>query len=61
MIGTVKLPNTGGAWDNYNTATAKLDQLVTGKLTICVVFKGSTTNGLLYVGNFDKMNFTRTA
>ncbi|MBB3109647.1 putative alpha-1,2-mannosidase [Paenibacillus phyllosphaerae] len=60
VIGKVNLPNTGGAWDNYKTVTAQLDQLITGEQTICIVFKGTTTSSLLYVGNFDKMTFSKS-
>ncbi|WP_219835426.1 carbohydrate-binding protein [Paenibacillus sp. R14(2021)] len=59
LLGKINLPNTGGAWDNYKTATASLDHLVTGSQTICLVFKGSTTSGLLYIGNLDNMKYSK--
>lgn len=59
LIGTVSLPNTGSGWGNYKTAGGRLDQLLTGKQTICVVLKGSTTSSLMYVGNMDSMKFTK--
>lgn len=59
VIGTVNLPNTGGAWGNYKTAGAALSQQLTGKQNLYVSLKGSTTSGLLYVGNLDKLIFTK--
>ncbi|MCS7463154.1 glycoside hydrolase family 92 protein [Paenibacillus doosanensis] len=58
VIGTLSLPNTGSGWGTYNTAGGRLNQLVSGKQTVCVVFKGSTTSSLMYVGNLDKMKFS---
>lgn len=59
VIATVNLPNTGGAWGSYKTAGAALSQKLTGKQSLYVSFKGSTTSSLLYVGNLDKMTFTK--
>ncbi|WP_248930384.1 glycoside hydrolase domain-containing protein [Paenibacillus hamazuiensis] len=59
VIGVLALPNTGSGWGTYKTAGVRLDQLVTGKATICVVFKGSTTTSLMYVGNLDRMKFSK--
>lgn len=59
IIGKVNLPNTGGSWGAYKTVGAHLDQSLTGKQTICIVLKGSTTSSLLYVGNLDRMKYSR--
>ncbi len=59
IIGRVNLPNTGSVWGTYRTAAAALGQLLTGKQTICVVFTGTTTPSLMYVGNLDKMKFSK--
>jgi hypothetical protein len=59
VIGKVNLPNTGGSWGSYKTAGVKLDQLLSGKQTICVVLKGTTTSSLLYVGNLDRMKYSK--
>ncbi|MFB5762742.1 GH92 family glycosyl hydrolase [Paenibacillus medicaginis] len=58
LVGTVKLPNTGSGWGTYKTASAKLDRTLSGAQTVCIVFKGTTTSGLMYVGNLDSMTFT---
>ncbi|AIQ55858.1 glycoside hydrolase domain-containing protein [Paenibacillus borealis] len=59
VIGTVSLPNTGGAWGNYKTAGALLSQTLSGKQNLYVSLKGSTTSSLSYVGNLDKLIFTK--
>ncbi|MDI4647645.1 GH92 family glycosyl hydrolase [Cohnella hashimotonis] len=61
LVGTVSLPNTGGGWGSYKTAGAALNRSLTGKQTLCVVFKGSTTSSLLYIGNLDRMIYSRKA
>lgn len=59
VIGTVSLPNTGGAWGNYKTAGALLNQTLTGKQNLYVSLTGSTTSSLNYVGNLDKLIFAK--
>ncbi|MNI43840.1 Endo-1,4-beta-xylanase A precursor [compost metagenome] len=59
VIGTVSLPNTGGSWGTYKTAGVALSQKLTGKQNLYVSIKGSTTSALQYVGNLDKMIFTK--
>jgi predicted alpha-1,2-mannosidase len=59
VIGTISLPNTASGWGTYKTAGVRLNQILSGKQTICVVFKGSTTSSLLYIGNLDKMKFSK--
>ncbi|MNJ71071.1 Carbohydrate binding module (family 6) [compost metagenome] len=58
IIGTVNLPNTGSSWGTYKAAGVNLNKLLSGKQTISVVFKGSTTSSLMYVGNIDRMVFS---
>ncbi|MEC0329445.1 glycoside hydrolase family 92 protein [Paenibacillus macerans] len=59
LVGQVQLPNTGSGWGTYKIQGAALDQTLPGKQTICVVLKGSTTSGLPYVGNMDRMIFSK--
>lgn len=59
LIGTFNLPNTGSGWGTYKTAGARLNSALNGTQTICIVLKGSTTSSLQYVGNLDKMMFSK--
>ncbi|MGO4107880.1 glycoside hydrolase domain-containing protein [Paenibacillus sp. YAF4_2] len=57
VVGTVALPTTGSSWGNYSTATADLNTTIKGKQDLYIVFTGSTTLPLLYVGNYDSVTF----
>ncbi|MNO13822.1 Endo-1,4-beta-xylanase A precursor [compost metagenome] len=58
ILATVNMPATGTSWGNYKTAGSDLKRPLSGEQNICVVFKGSTTSSLNYIGNLDKMIFS---
>ncbi|MNC48226.1 Carbohydrate binding module (family 6) [compost metagenome] len=58
ILATVNMPATGTSWGNYKTAGSDLKRPLSGEQNICVVFKGSTTSSLNYIGNLDKMTLS---
>ena len=56
VIGEVAMPRTTG-WGDYRTVEATLTQPLSGRQTVHVVFTGSTTQSLLYIGNLDFISF----
>ncbi|MDO3412604.1 GH92 family glycosyl hydrolase [Saccharibacillus sp. CPCC 101409] len=58
LIGTIKLPNTGGGWGSYKTVSAELSKRVSGVQDLYVVMRGATTGTLPYIGNFDRLAFS---
>lgn len=61
LIGTVALPATGADWNTYETATATLNQPITGSQQIYLVMKGSTTDTNPFIANLDYLIFARDA
>ncbi|MBT2293574.1 glycoside hydrolase family 92 protein [Paenibacillus albidus] len=59
LLGTVALVNTGSGWGNYKAVGVALTQQLSGKQTICVVLKGTTTSSQLYAGNLDSLKFSK--
>jgi predicted alpha-1,2-mannosidase len=57
VIGTANLTNTT-AWNVFNTVNFDLIQVLTGSQSIYVVFTGSTTSDVPYIGNLDSMTFS---
>ena len=58
VIAEVELPPTGSDWKHYETATADMKRIITGKHDIYVVMLGETDPTYKYIGNFDYMEFT---
>ncbi|MBB6636006.1 glycoside hydrolase domain-containing protein [Cohnella thailandensis] len=59
IIGTVNLPNTGTGWGTYKSAQADLSRTVAGQQKLYVSFRGTTTSSLRYVGNLDRIIFSK--
>lgn len=59
LVGTVATPPTGSGWGNYQTVTADLNQTLTGLQDIYVVLRGTTNGTYFYIGNFEKMVFSK--
>ncbi|GJM77558.1 hypothetical protein HMSSN139_00540 [Paenibacillus sp. HMSSN-139] len=60
LVGKVAVPPTAGSWGTYKTATAALNQTVTGIQDVYLVLTGTTSSTFTYIGNFDNASFSLT-
>ena len=59
LVGKVAVPPTADSWGTYQTATATLNQTLTGVQDIYLVMTGTTDSKYIYIGNFDNASFTK--
>ncbi|CAH0119953.1 hypothetical protein PAE9249_02462 [Paenibacillus sp. CECT 9249] len=57
LVGTAALPNTGSGWTNFAISESNLSRTLTGKQTLYIVMKGSTSGSRPYIGNFDRFTW----
>lgn len=59
LVGTVETPATGSNWNAYATVTHTLadSSVLDGSHTLYLVFRGTTTDALPWIGNFDWVQF----